>query len=87
MSRRLLYLTETQWDNRLKTIATKRLHKFHKTLTASSIGHYFRPKCVVVTQWEPNETITVVDEEAYKEMRDLFMNHSDDELREKGVII
>ncbi len=37
----MLYLTNRQWDNRLKTITTKRLRKFKKALTATSMGHYF----------------------------------------------
>jgi len=82
----MLYLTERQWDNRLKTIATKRLNKFRRALTSTSMGHYFNLKCIVEFQDNLSGTIIVVDEEKYKEMRTLFLNHSDDELRERGIL-
>lgn len=82
----MIYLTEQQWDNRIKTIATKRLHRFRMALTATSMGHYFNISCIVELQENLSGTIIVVDEKKYKEMRVLFMNHSDDELRERGVI-
>lgn len=82
----MLYLTEKQWDNRIKTIATKRLRKFREALTATSMGRYFNISCIVELQENLGGTIIVVNEEKYKEMRVLFMNHSDDELREQGVI-
>ena len=78
----MLYLTDKQWDNRIKTIATKRLKKYNKALTATSMGHYFNISCIIELQ----ENRIVVDEKKYKDMRALFMNHSDDELREQGVI-
>ena len=81
----MIYLTEKQWDNRIKTIATKRLHRFRKALTATSVGHYFN-SCIVELQENSSGTIIVVDEDKYKEMRVLFINHSDDELRERSVL-
>ena len=50
------------------------------------MGHYFNISCIVELQENLSGTIIVVDEKKYKEMRVLFMNHSDDELRERGVI-
>ena len=82
----MIFLSEKQWDNRIKTIATKRLHKFRKALTATSMGHYFNISCIVELQENLSGTIIVVDEKKYKEMRALFINHSDDELEEQGVI-
>jgi len=82
----MIYLTEKQWDNRIKTIATKRLRKFRKALTATSMGWYFN-KAVVEIQSGSRDTVLVVNEVIYKELRALFMNYSDDELRERGVIV
>ena len=82
----MIYLTERQWDNRIKTIATKRLNKFRRALTATSMGRYFNLSCIVELQENRSGTIIVVDEEKYKEMRALFLNHSDDELTERGII-
>jgi len=81
----MIYLTEKQFNNRLKTIATKRLHKFNKALTETSMTRYFS-KAVVEIQEDFNDTVIVVDEVVYKEIRTLFMTCSDDELRERGVI-
>lgn len=82
----MIYLTDRQWDNRIKTIATKRLHKFGRALNATSMGRYFNLKCIVEIQENRSGNILVVDEAAYKELRALFMNYSDDELIEQGVI-
>lgn len=82
----MIYLSKEQWENRLKTIATKRLRKYGKALTATSMGRYFYSHCIVEYQMNPNGTTIVLDEEKYTEMRVLFMNHSDDELSEQGVI-
>lgn len=83
----MIYLTDKQWDNRIKTIATKRLRKFGKALTATSMGRYFNLKAIVEIQSHgSSESVLVVDEDAYKELRTLFMNYSDYELRERGVI-
>lgn len=82
----MIYLTKEQWENRLKTLATKRLHKFGKALTATSMGHYLGRNCISEIQVNLSGPTIVVDEKKYKEMRALFMKHSDDELREQGVI-
>ena len=82
----MIYLTKKQWDNRIKTIATKRLHKFRRALTATSMEWYFNKAVVEIQTNYPHDTVLVVDEVVYKEIRALFMNYPDDELRERGVI-
>ena len=81
MSNNVLYLSDNQWDNRIKTIATKRLKKFRRALTATSMGRYFNVAII-----EFREGIVVVDESEYKRLRKLFMEHSDEQLREMGEI-
>jgi hypothetical protein len=78
----MIYLTNQQWDIRLKTIATKRLKKFKRALNATSMGRYFNLKAIVEIQ----DGILVIDEAAYRELRKLFMRYSDDELRKRNII-
>jgi len=82
----MIYLTKKQWDNRIKTIATKRLHKFRRALTATSMGRYFDKAVLEIQINYPHENVLVVDEVVYKQIRALFMKYPDDELRERGVI-
>ena len=77
----MLHLTFEQWDNRIKTIATKRLRKFRRALTATSMSHYFN-KAIIEIQ----EGVIVVNEAEYKRLRLLFMSNSDEQLREMEVI-
>lgn len=81
----MLYLTETQWNSRMKTIATKRLHKFRKVLTATSMALYFNDAVIEIQTSSTQEAVFVVDEKKYKDIRTLFMNHSDDDLKKRGV--
>lgn len=81
-----LYLTDQQWDNRMKTIATKRLKKFRRALTATSMGHYFNDAIIEIQSSRSDSSVLVVNPERYKELRVLFMNNSDDELRKRGVM-
>jgi hypothetical protein len=50
------------------------------------MGRYFNLGCIVEFQSNLSGITIVVDENKYKEMRALFLNHSDDELREQGVL-
>ena len=79
----MIYLSNKQWETRIKTIATKRLKKYRKALDATSTGRYFNLKAVI----EIRDGILVIDEAAYKELRKLFLNYSDDELRKQNIII
>ena len=75
----VVYLTGKQWDNRMKTIATKRLHRFRRALTSTSMSHYFNDAIIELRSDPPSE-ILVVNITRYKELRALWMNNSDDEM-------
>jgi hypothetical protein len=61
----MLYLSNQQWSNRLKTIETKNLRKYHRTPYWLSIGRALSP-CVI--EHIDGDTI-VIDEEKYKALR------------------
>ena len=62
---KILYLSAQQWNNRLKTIETKNLRKYHKTPYWLSIGRTLSP-CII--EFQDGET-RVIDAEKYKELR------------------
>lgn len=68
--RKILYLSQQQWSNRLKTIETKNLKKYHRTPYWLSIGHTLKG-CIIEIQ--DGETL-VVDEDKYKELRKFCMS-------------
>lgn len=80
-----ILLSDTQWENRMKTIATKRLHKFRKALTATSMGHYFNDAVLEIREDYSGPSL-LINVERYNELRALFMNNSDDELRSRGML-
>ena len=78
-------LNKKQWDSRIKTIATKRLKKFRSALTATSMGSYFN-SAIIEYHVDSDRTLSVViNVQKYKELRKLFMDHSDAEMRERGL--
>lgn len=81
-----IILTAQQWDRRMKTIATKRLLKYKKALTATSMGRYFNDAVIEIRVNNPDSSVYEVNADRYDELRKLFMNNSDDELRTLGII-
>jgi hypothetical protein len=61
---KLLYLSQEQWDRRIKTIASKNLKEYHRTPYWLSVG-YAMHDCIV----EIYDGTLVVDEEKYKELK------------------
>ncbi|CAB1251759.1 protein of unknown function [Ruminococcaceae bacterium BL-6] len=67
----MLYLTEKQWNARMKTIETKNLHKYQKTPYWLTISQVFSD-CIVEIQTNgvEGESVRVIDEERYKELKE-----------------
>jgi len=82
MKSNVIYLTDSQWDIRMKTIATKRLRKFRSALTATSMGRYFSNAAII----EIRDGVLVVDEAVYKRLRRLWLDNSDEQLKASCVI-
>ena len=63
-------ISQQAWENRIKTIATKNLKKFGKSLWWGSLHTYFLP-CIQCSHSD-NKTITI-NEEKYKLIRKYVM--------------
>ena len=66
----MLYLTERQWNTRMKTIETKNLHKYHITPYWLSISQILSD-CIVEILIDDKKggSIRVVDEDKYKKLK------------------
>ena len=64
---KVIFLTEKQWDNRIKTIVTKNLKKYGRSLSWSSLSYHFKD-CVLCTHCN-DETVLEIDDGKYKEIR------------------
>ena len=65
-----LYLSYQNFDNRIKSIVTKNMNKYHHSLTFSGIEAYLQP-CVLCTY--DGETIEI-NKEKYKLIRKYLMS-------------
>lgn len=62
----------------MKTIETKRLNSFRKSLTATSFSRFFNPAIVEYQLNDPNsETTIVINENIYKRIRDIMLSQAD----------
>lgn len=66
----LIYLSNQNWHNRLKSIETKNLKKYKRSSTATSMSIYFNP-CIMESR--DGDTV-VIDEEKYKLIRNYLMS-------------
>lgn len=66
---KIIYLTNQQFQNRMKTISTKNLQKYGRSLTAISLHHHFRD-CILCVH---DGAVLEIDENKYKEIRALVM--------------
>ena len=62
-------LSKQQWENRLKAIATKRLRKFKKALTATSMSYYFNEAVIEIHVDSPSSPVYVINIDRYNELR------------------
>ena len=59
------------WDNRLKSISTKNLHKYKSAVTGTSLEPYFRP-CIICIH--PDDKLIEINKEKYKLIRKHVMS-------------
>ena len=72
-----IYLSEQNWNNRLKTIERKNLNKYHRSTSWVSMIPYFDP-CVIA--YQDGDTV-IINQAKYKLIRKYLMS---DDFNKKG---
>ena len=60
------YITNRQFDIRLKTIETKNIKKYGSSLTATSLSNGYFRDCIICIH---DDNLLEIDEDKYKEIR------------------
>jgi|GEM_PF-2638438 len=67
---KVIFLTNQQFENRLKTIATKNLKKYGRTPTATSLSNFYFQECIIcVHESDGDNCLLEIDKNKYKEIR------------------
>lgn len=72
----VLYLSKQQWNNRIKSIETKNLRKYHRTPNWITISHNLSPCIIEIQLSNDDNSIFVIDAAKYKALRVLCMTES-----------